>query len=634
MNHFLSPPTKLFLFTSLFIFTFGFTMSAQTYPQGYFSFPINPGQQGYLAGTFGELRSNHFHSGIDIKTGGREGLNVYAAADGYVSRIKIQVHGYGKAIYIDHPNGYTSVYAHLKNYNPKIDSIIRAIQYKNKSYEVNYFPPKGSIKIKKGEFIAISGNTGGSMGPHLHFEIRNKKQEPINPLLFGFKEIKDNIPPTITSIAVTPLSIDSRINGEFNETMIKTKLVKKGNYNLVNNDTIFVNGDFHLNLAAFDRLNGVPNKNGIYTLKITLDDSVFYKINVDKFSFAHTRMINEHINYRLYKSIGTRFYKIFYNNKNRLGFYESFIDNGVLNFTDAKAHKINVTCSDAYGNQSNLTFLVQNKNNVFIASSKKEYEFQNYTIINNTMRVSIPANTEAPITSHTLHHEQAIFPAYHQNKSTVYLLDLSKNIPQYITQDSVLFRFPYLQELNINHAYEFNYKILKVNFPKNAIYSTMYITIESDSTGIKIGDTKIPLYKNITVKNDSFTKKNNPYLGVYSMDHRGRLSHQTCWWNNEGLVFKTRSLGDFKYMNDSIPPIIRTKKINSKQVVLEINDKLSGINKISATINGKWLLMNYDYKTGKIWSETVRNNQNIKGELSIKITDNQGNISTFAKKLL
>lgn len=619
---------------TLFFFSVSFLAFTQEYPQNSFTFPIKPGQQGYLAGTFGELRSNHFHSGIDIKTGGREGLNVYAASDGYVSRIKIQVHGYGKAIYIDHPNGYTTVYAHLKNYTPTIDSIIRAIQYKNKSYEINYFPTKGSIKVKKGEVIATSGNTGGSMGPHLHFEIRNKKQEPINPLLFGFSEIKDNVPPTIKNIAITPLSINSRINGEFNETVFKTKSVKKGQYILPENDTIFIKGPFHLNLEAIDKLNDVPNKNGIYTLEVTIDDTIFYKLNVDKFSFAHTRMINEHINYRLYRSLGKRFYKIFYNPKNRLEFYNAFKNKGIINFTDLSSHKIKITCKDAYGNNSTLNFVVKNTNEQIIPTNNNKFKHVKYTFINNTMRVSIPVETQAPITSHSLQREQAIFPAYQANKSTIYLINLNKDLPLYISQDTVLINFPYLQQININKGYFFNYKTLNINVPKNALYSTMYLTVEDDSSTIVIGDSNTPIYKNITVQNTLFSKENNPYLGVYSVDYRDRLAYQNSWWEGEILAFKTRGLGKFRYINDSTPPTISTIKINNKEVIFKIEDKQSGIGEISATINDEWLLMNYDYKTGKVWSESKNNKQNLKGDLSIKITDNQGNIITFAKKLL
>lgn len=620
------------ILTTLFCFSF-FVSVAQDYPQGYFKFPIKPGQQGFLAGTFGELRSNHFHSGIDIKTGGQEGLNVYAAADGHVSRIKIGRKGYGKALYIDHPNGYTTVYAHLKNYNTEIDSIIRAVQYQNKSFEVNFFPQKGAIKIKKGQVIAKSGNTGGSMGPHLHFEIRNTKQEPINPLLFGFNEIKDKVPPTINNLALTPLSIHSRINGEFEEPVFPLTSLGNGQYQLSENDTIFVEGAFHLNLDAIDKLNGVPNKNGIYTLQIAVDDTTFYNLEVDKFSFAHTRMINEHINYRLYKSVGKRFYKIFYNTKNRLGFYNSFTDRGILHFHDFKAHHISINCSDAYGNTSTLKFIVQNSTIPTEPYSSKKSTSVESDIINNTMRITLPAKTETPITSHSLNKEISIFPAYKNNNSTIYLIDLTSELPKYISQDSVLVNFPYLQQVTSNNGYAFNYKKLQIDFPKNATYSTMYLTVKNDSNTVIIGDANMPLYKNITVKNEAIKKTTHPYMSTYSIDSDGKLEHETSWWENDNLLFKTRSLGEYVYLQDSLPPIIKASTLNNNQVSFVIEDNLSGIDKIKATINNQWLLMNYDYKTGKIWSEAKNKNQKLIGDLSIEITDKQGNITTFAKKL-
>ena len=156
-----------------------------------------------LSGTFGELRSNHFHTGIDLKTKGVEGLNIYSIEEGYITRIKVSSYGYGKAIYINHPDGNTSVYAHLKSFSTKIDSIIKKEHYKKEAFEINYFPAKDEIKVSKGEIIALSGNSGSSGGAHLHFEIRNTYSEkPLNPLDFNFKVI-DEIAPIIKKLKFT-----------------------------------------------------------------------------------------------------------------------------------------------------------------------------------------------------------------------------------------------------------------------------------------------------------------------------------------------------------------------------------------------------------------------------------------------
>ena len=197
-----------FIFTLCFSFILN-TFSQDKYPQSYFQNPLDVPL--YLSGTFGELRSNHFHSGLDLKTQQREGLKVFAAAQGYVSRIRVSHYGFGKALYITHPNGYTTVYAHLKKFNPAIESYLKKAQYKKESFEIQLFPSKDALTVTQGEIVAFSGSTGGFIGPHLHYEIRDGNSKPINPLLFGIK-VKDTKEPRINTLMVYPIDSTSHVN--------------------------------------------------------------------------------------------------------------------------------------------------------------------------------------------------------------------------------------------------------------------------------------------------------------------------------------------------------------------------------------------------------------------------------------
>ena len=271
--------------------------SQQEYPKNYFEKPLNI--PFILAGTFGELRSNHFHSGIDIKTKNHEGLPVKAIADGYISRIKIGWWGYGKAIYITHPNGFTSVYAHLKKFAPKIEAYVKKNQYKKQSFEIQLFPKKEDFLLKKGNLIAYSGNTGGSTGPHLHFEIRNTQtEEPINPMLFSYN-IPDTKKPVISKLMAYPLNDTSQVNQSNLPVEIQFKRLNNGNYMA---DNITAYGNIGFGIKTFDRQDAAFNRNGIYDLSLKQNGHLKYHHTLEKFSFDNTKYINLFMDYKAYFS--------------------------------------------------------------------------------------------------------------------------------------------------------------------------------------------------------------------------------------------------------------------------------------------------------------------------------------------
>ncbi|HOG20722.1 MAG TPA: M23 family metallopeptidase, partial [Salinivirgaceae bacterium] len=266
--------------------------------QPYFSNPLDIHQT--LSGSFGELRSSNFHSGIDIKTNGITGHKVYAVADGFVSRINISPFGYGKAIYIDHPNGYTSVYAHLDSFVLQISDYVEKEQYERESFAVNLFLEPDVMPVKKGDIIGFSGNSGTSMGPHLHFEIRNTRtQKSLDPLNFNF-DVVDNIPPKFHNLYIYPFGENSHVNGETQR--IRKHIVRKGNtFQLANNDTIKALNRIGFAAHVNDKVNNSNNICDIVNLIVEVNDVKTFELNISEISFSEVRYVQSHIDYELYR---------------------------------------------------------------------------------------------------------------------------------------------------------------------------------------------------------------------------------------------------------------------------------------------------------------------------------------------
>ncbi len=274
-----------------------------------------------LSGNFGELRSTHFHSGIDIKTQQQTGKNVCASKEGYVSRIKIQSGGYGKSVYLYHPEGYTTVYAHLNDFIPEIASYVKEIQYAQRKYEINVFPEKYRIPVIKGQLIGHSGNTGNSGGPHLHFEIRDAGQNPLNVLKYGFN-IRDDIAPDIRHLAVYPVEPGSIINGRSNKVVLKPVLIN-GQYVLI--DTLSASGLTGFGIETYDYMNGTGNRFTVYSIELVVNDIVVYLHEMDKLSFGEMKYLNSHIDYEERILNKLSIHKLFLDPNNRLGIYTTVI---------------------------------------------------------------------------------------------------------------------------------------------------------------------------------------------------------------------------------------------------------------------------------------------------------------------
>ena len=534
------------------------------------NFPI------YLSGNYGEIRSGHFHAGIDIKTQSVKGKEIFSIGDGYISRIKISTTGYGKALYINHPNGYTSVYGHLNNFNSKISSFVKNEQYKNNEFEINIYPSPTDFQIKKGDLIAFSGNTGSSKGPHLHFEIRDSKsQTPLNPLLFNF-DIKDNIPPVFYVIHFYPLSNSSLIN---NMNKQANFILKKSDekYSIADTNKLHLSGKIGIGIETNDFLNGSLNKCGIYSLKLFINNQEIYSHIIDSISFNETGYIKSHIDYA--KKIGSKktIQKMFVAPNNKLSIYKTLKNNGIFNFKKDSIYMIELIAADANGNTSNLTIKADgNSSNENIVSTN-----------NLSDRILMHWETEN----------------YFEND------EIKIVIPKKALYDTIYFHYSSSEKNESIHS-----KIHHVHFETTPIQKKFSISINIESLSDKYKEKAFIAYIN--------NEKEVEYTG-------GKVI-------NNFMVSDTKYFGDYTVLVDTINPTIEplTKNnvlLDGEKINLTIIDDLSGIKSYNGYIDNKWALFEYDKKNDLLSysydKEIIEKNK--EHEVELFVIDNTGNISTY-----
>ena len=532
-----------------------------------------------LSGTFGELRTNHFHSGIDIKTNRVEGLNIYSYEKGYISRIQVSTYGYGKAIYITHPDGKITVYAHLSKFSEKIQNYVKDIQYKRKKFAIKVYPKESEILIEKNEIIGYSGNTGSSSGPHLHFELRDKNNMPVNPLKYRNIEIIDTIIPLLKGVYYKELKYN---NGKLEDNYSRFKKIKfiendNGKYLT---DTLYTNGVIGFGVNSFDLMNNSNNVYGLNKIITKINDSVNFKINFDKFSFDEWTYINTYVDYAYFKRTNEKIQKLYIENINPLNLYDRSLGDGALKLNDSKNILINykIILFDFNNNTTVINIPI-----VFTDQTKEE-------IFQKKGNINIQNNLDKKI---RLENYFVEFKKGTFDYNTSLTISESNNTIN-IDNDTIPLRKPFTIKYSLKNIDDSRkkYLYLAMKGPKNYHY---FISSEKFNDSIIGHAKKLGKFKILT---DSIP----PDINFYNLKNDQWIS-------------------------------------NRKKLTIKINDNESGIKSFNGWINNKWILLEYESKKNMLtydFEDKVNSNDS-KNELVVSVKDNCGNVSmkkiTFYRKI-
>ena len=558
--------TCFILFFHLLLSAQIFSQVKSIYPQNYFRSPLDIPLD--LSANFGDLRSNHFHMGLDIRTQGRENLNVYAVADGYVSRIKIEKWGYGRAIYITHPNGYTTVYGHLNIFYKALEDHVKAKQYSDETWEQDITFLPNEFPVTKGQFIALSGNTGGSAGPHLHFEIRDTKTENnINPELCGYKII-DNLPPTVYGLYWYDRRYSTYLSGA------KSIPVKLSGHDYTSLQTIVHVGSPVISLAVktLDKRTNSSFRFGIYQAELWMDDSLLNAFQLNDFSYPDSRYINACTDYPVYVKTNSFIQHLSILPGNLLSVFSDAGGTGNIILSDTAIHKIDILLKDVHDNSTSIHFFLQYKSLL-------------------QQNISYPAN------AHLLQPKHA---------DSV----IGKNVKAYFSTTAFYDTVSFQLSENIP---------LAPNGVSSFVALHNYTIPVHDSFTVKLKPTST----------FNFALKDKVVMQLISGGHKEVAKGE---WQGDWLSAKFNRLGFVQLLVDKTAPVIKqigwtnaTKFSSQKKLILRCSDELDEVEDFSATLDGQWLLFakkNDDFIY--TFDEYCKPG---KHTLSITVKDKAGNVS-------
>ena len=594
----------------IFLSYLSFNLKSQDY-----LFPVKPGVQNYVSGNLGELRGDRFHMGLDIKTNGKIGAPVYATSNGYIERIRVSGTGYGKVVYLRHQDGKKSVYAHLNKFNNTLENYVLNYQYRNKKFIVNLYPGK-KFYYKKGEVLGFSGNSGSSGGPHLHFEIRDSLDNALNPLGFEFKEIIDKKKPTIDYVSFKTLNINSRVNNKFGIVKFPIKYDRSINIKL--------EGEIGISTLAFDRLDGSLNKVGINKFELYINDSLIISNNINLLKYSETNNVSWFIEPNIYKKQRKQYVKLYQDDGNNLSFHHPH-RRGIISIDPKKEYDIRLNVYDSFNNKSSTIIEVNKFGKQVNKGIIDELFNENYCIIDNTLIIRNNNTIRNNIDIIYKNSIDNLNYSFNEDIYNYYLIDLRKNKPVKALLDEEQISFNFLDFISDKKFEKLEIDNLKININKNRVFDTLYLEFDKKTDTIEkfIFKNSLPFKNSIEITLKPDKKYDIEKSFVY--DIKNKPSFVGGKWENNQISFNTRKISNYSILEDNEPPEIKVINANSRVIKFKIEDKLSGINSYNGTINGNWILLEYDNKNKTIISKKLDPNKPFRGKFVLEVFDNAKN---------
>jgi len=623
--------------------------TAVAVPRGYFLFPIMPGQPNFLAASMGELRPNHFHGGLDIKTASVINKPVYAAADGYISRLKQSSFGYGNVLYITHPNGLTTVYGHLNEFLDPVLAELRRQQYEKQTYELELFFKPSQFPVKRGEVVAKSGNTGGSAGPHVHWEVRDGQDRQLNPLEWGgFTEIQDHLGPILQALAVEPLGIAARVRGQFERAVLVPKVQPAPGANTVFPDTINCTGQVGLLLQGFDRFDGAWNKNGIQRVTVHVNGQPHYQHIIDAVPFPNgSRQVNNFVDYAYHFQSGRMLQKLWVDEGNDLPFYTPpGLGQGRLTVEPGKLYTVDYELADSYNNKATARLVLRGEPAADYAAltpkaaATAAKPLLRYDITRNLLRavVTNAADTAGVPENLVLRRggrQLALRPSYTKGRETTYLYDLRAGLPDSLVFGAVSKRID--RQVMIPAGQETSYTTPHLNlvFGPQTLFAPLYLstahrpaTAAAPETWV-VGSAATPLYLplRITLKASALVA-DRERTAVYSITPKGGRAYVGGTWDASGqqVSFNTKVFGQYRLYTDTKAPEGRLLGRPGGQLLFRVGDDLSGLSSYKLFVGGRFRLLRFEHKNSTLF--TVTNDPEapaLRGPAELRLTDQAGN---------